>query len=506
MRIMLVSILVIVTGCWAALGVLQPRKLLSASRTSVEAPVSTAGSGFGGVSGGGGAAVSTNPALGPRLNGRIPAWPYGVRGDGKTDSTQALQDAIDAANGGRHMLTDTGPRYVELPAGTIRTTRPIALKSGVILIGSGSGIVGDHDGPVIELTATSGSGGSWIDGVEITNLAITGRGPGIAVRNDSAPRVVRVTAGGQEFHWAERPEAFYCVLDGPAWPAAPGGAKGYILEYWSGRDWKTLDTGDVSYSRRHLALHWNGKSPVDWAPSNGLWPLRLRLDNPVLRVIRGPWSTVPVMSIIIRDVQISHTQSGIDLLGGYAQHCLIDNVTCRGLAGGMLHLMGNANVITRMDRESGVRSDWQRPLAEVVVVGGGNSLRDNIVEGHNQECLGYFCSGWGVELTHNWLEGLKPYRGLTMLFEDCRALRVDALAGGPGFRIGLACVSGQVDNLGCYAGNPCRVVDCFDFLPPSPERNSVSVGLFMGDVKDPGDRRIMINGRAHLQSLTPIRE
>jgi hypothetical protein len=98
---------------------------------------------------------------------------YGAVGDGKTDNAAAIQKAIDAchaAGGGR----------VVVPAGNTFMTGPFHLKSFVDLhIEANAKLLANGDERVYKQSAfraNKGEGTTWIDGENLENVTISGRG------------------------------------------------------------------------------------------------------------------------------------------------------------------------------------------------------------------------------------------------------------------------------------------------------------------------------------------
>jgi hypothetical protein len=117
----------------------------------------------------------------PYLAGFITPQDYGATGNGVTDDTAAVQDAINAAgvSGG----------VVYLPQGNYKTSSALTLSSYVTLMGAGSGVSAITQ----SVTTANGLVGTDLTNVTLTGLSINGPGSGsglginfgLSVNNDT---------------------------------------------------------------------------------------------------------------------------------------------------------------------------------------------------------------------------------------------------------------------------------------------------------------------------------
>jgi hypothetical protein len=159
-------------------------------------------------------AVQTNVEL--KLSEAISVKDFGALGDGLTDDTQAIQDAIDASNG----------RPILVPAGTYRVTSTLTYQpttytpvfgAGLKLIGDGPFVTyfdNQANGPLISMTTAStissfkGAVGAVLEGFTIKRTVSTTNGVGIYMTAAYNPLVRNINIDGMSLHGIHIP----CVL------------------------------------------------------------------------------------------------------------------------------------------------------------------------------------------------------------------------------------------------------------------------------------------------------
>lgn len=225
----------------------------------------------------------------------------------------------------------------------------------------------------------------------------------------------------------------------------------FKFEYWNGSTWANLPTTydlsvglDVLYN---TAMGWN--APSDWATttvngSNAYYFVRMSINT-------GAGGAACEQTPIFRN--ISHTQAGVNIhakelhlktrqWGVFFPDCYSQTVTLQQIlliagGAGAIWIHGNANIIDRCESEAGAQNaetDFgveDNPYGMLTVWGGGNTIRDNVMEGGYVNLntgwspYAYHFRGDTALITNNWLEGSYQHRdGFNVKLEQCHRARI----------------------------------------------------------------------------------